>query len=259
MRSPSMRIGISRISQTPQQSYEVLAAAQRHGFQGVQLKPTQYGEFLDSPSAFQQHYDQLARLACGGLIVYPGGNPAEWLTKAETILPFASALSAEHICFCSNVYGTGATEEQVTDVAQALTAIGQRARQENLVISIHNHVGSLVETEEDIARLLEKLDPQICGLTLDTAHAAKAGILQVERLVTRFHQHLINVHLKDLDPQGKFCALGQGTLPLQPILDTLTNIHYNQWLIVDEETASLPTEEAFSIAANYLKSQKIMD
>ncbi|MBW3635321.1 MAG: hypothetical protein KY445_02500, partial [Armatimonadetes bacterium] len=62
-----MRIGISRISQTSEEAYEVLAAAQRYGFEGVQLKPSQYGEFLSSPEAFQQRYGSLVSLSCGGL------------------------------------------------------------------------------------------------------------------------------------------------------------------------------------------------
>jgi sugar phosphate isomerase/epimerase len=251
-----MRTGISRVSRTPEEAYEVLSAAQKYGFEGVQLKPSQYSEFIDAPASFEQRYGSLASLSCGGLIVYPGSNPSTWLEQAEPILSFASAINAEHICFCSGVYSTGATDEEVRNVAEALTAIGERARQQDLVISIHNHVGSLVETEEGIARLLEKLDPQICGLTLDTAHAAKAGIPQVERLAVRFQRHLLNVHLKDLDAHGKFCALGQGTLPLRPILDALTAVNYNQWLIVDEETAALQTDEAFSIAAEFLKQNR---
>ncbi len=252
-----MKIGISRISRTPEEAYEVLSAASRYGFEGVQLKPAQYNEFLTSPESFQQRYGSLAALSCGGLIVYPGDDPSTWADKADTVLPFASAVNAQHICFCSGVYSTGASEDEVNAVAQALTTIGQRARQHNLVISIHNHVGSLVETEDDIARLLERLDPKICGLTLDTAHAAKAGIAQVERLAVRFQSHLLNVHLKDLASDGQFCALGQGTLPLGPILDALSAIRYDQWLIVDEETASLSTDEAFSIAAQFLKHHKV--
>jgi sugar phosphate isomerase/epimerase len=253
-----MKIGISRISRTSEEAYEVLEAARRHGFEGVQLKPSQYEEFVASPDSFQNRYGSLADLACGGLIVYPGGHPAEWLSRAESVLLFASAIKAEHICFCSGVYNTGASDEEVGAVATALKNIGEQARQLGLVISIHNHVDSLVETEEDIARLLERLDPAACGLTLDTAHAAKAGIANVERLAVRFGQHLLNVHLKDLAADGTFCALGQGTLALSPILEALSSINYNGWLIVDEETTSLQTEAAFRIASECLKREGVL-
>jgi inosose dehydratase len=253
-----MRIGISRFSNTPQESYELLEAARRYGFEGVQLKPSQYQEFVATPTEFQNCYGDLAALACGGLIVYPGGEPSEWHDKAKDILTFAGAINAEHICFCSGVYGTNASDEQVRAVADALMEIGAQANTQNLVISIHNHVDSLVESENDIARLLEIVDPDLCGLTLDTAHAAKAGIPHVEKLVTRFQQHLINVHLKDLGNDGEFCALGQGTLDIRPILRALADINYQQWLIVDEETKNKSTEETFRIASDYLKREAIL-
>ena len=175
------------------------------------------------------------------------------------MLAFAGTIRAEHVCFCSGVYGSGASNEQVRTVADALLAIGERAKEHGLAISIHNHVNSVVENEEDIARLLELLDPTLCALTLDTAHAAKAGIADVSSLIVRFHKHLLNVHLKDLDTDGQFCALGHGTLDIGKILKTLKSIIYNQWLIVDEETKSLDTETAFRIASECLRCESIFN
>lgn len=253
-----MRIGVSRISPSGDEAVQVLASARRHGFHGVQLKPSQYQEFLGAPAAFGDRYGELSGLACGGLIVYPGDDPALWLEKAESVLPFASQIGAEHICFCSGVAQSGAREEEVRAVADALKAIGERARDGGLVISIHNHVDSLVESEEDMARLLAMLGPHQCGLTLDTAHAVKAGIVGVERLAVRFREHLLNVHLKDISADGQFCALGAGTLALAPILEALSRVNYRGWLIVDEETSALGTEEALSIASGCLQRCGIM-
>ena len=254
-----MQVGISRISETREQADEVLSASRRHGFEGVQLKPSQYSEFIESPKIFEEHYGQLASLAQGGLVFYPGNDPILWVEKVGKVLPFAAAVGAGHICLCSGVYSSGASNEEVKTTAEALTTLGREARQLDLQISIHNHVDSLVETEEDIARLLEVLNPEVCGLTLDTAHAAKAGIEDVARLVERFQKHLLNVHLKDLTAEGEFCALGQGVLAIDPILEKLHAIGYDQWLIVDEETKALDTEAAFKIAADYLKQRNILN
>lgn len=253
-----MKIGISRMSKPGAEADRVLAAAREYGFDGVQLKPSQYEQFIASPQAFADHYGDLAGMAQGGLIVYPGGDPAQWQAKAAPAIEFAGSVKAGHICFCAGVYQTNASEEQVQAVADTLLAIGHRARERGLVISIHNHVGSLVESEQDIARLLERVDPSLCGLTLDTAHAAKAGVADVSGLVRRFGDHLVNVHLKDIAGDGTFCALGQGLLAIRPILDALGGINYAQWLIVDEETASMQTDEAFRIAAACLREHGVM-
>jgi sugar phosphate isomerase/epimerase len=54
---------------------------------------------------------------------------------------------------------------------------------------------------------------------------------------------------------GEFCALGQGTLAIRPILDALSSIEYSQWLIVDEETKTMSTEETFRIASDCLQAE----
>jgi hypothetical protein len=54
-----MKTGISRISDAPEEAYRVLDAAHRYGFEGVQLKPSQYSDFVASPQAFKQRYGSL--------------------------------------------------------------------------------------------------------------------------------------------------------------------------------------------------------
>lgn len=252
-----MKIGISRPSQTIEQSLEVLELARAFGFEGVQLKPAQYNAHVAAPETFAERYAKLANLAAGGLIFYPSRVATDWPAQLEPILHFAAKVGASHICICSGVYATTASDEEVQTVANVLTEIGQRAQSLGLVISIHNHVASVVESETDIARLLDRLDPKRCGLTLDTAHAAKAGIQSVPALIARFQKHLLNVHLKDLDADGKFCALGTGTLDMRPILRELKALGYDQWLIVDEETVGLSTREAFEIARDYLQREGV--
>lgn len=249
-----MRIGISRPSHSPEQALEVFQSARDNGFEGVQLKPAQYDPYLDEPVAFTKNYGPLADLAVGGLIVYPGGDPAEWMGKLERVMPFARAVGAQHICVCACVYATGGSEEEVQIIADTLTAIGTAARAQGLVISIHNHVNSIVETEADILRLLARLDPAICGLTYDTAHAAKAGVQDLTGLLRQVQPHLLNVHLKDLDAEGKFCPLGHGELDLAPILSVLKKMDYQEWLIVDEESKTVSTPEAMRIAREFLRA-----
>lgn len=253
-----MKIGISRPSHSEAESREVLSCARRFGFEGVQLKPAQYNAFLSDPEAFSRHYGDLAGLAAGGLIFYPGGNPAEWEGLLQPAIAFASAVNADHICICSCVYQTGASNEEVQAVVHALAAVGRNASAQGLRISIHNHASSIVESEEDVARVLDKLDPEVCGLTFDTAHAAKGGVTDFTSTIRRFKNHLINVHLKDLGGDGKFCPLGQGTLNLDPIFDALREIDYKQWLIVDEESPGVTTPEAMEIARQYLRDRNIM-
>ncbi len=247
-----MKIGISRPSSSPEAAQEVFSCAAHYGFAGVQLKPAQYEPYLGAPEAFLGAYGKLAALARGGLIVYPGGKPEAWPDRVRKVMPFAHAVGAGHICVCACVYASGGSAEEVRAVATTLEAIGREARQEGLAISIHNHVKSIVETDKDILTLLEQLDPALCGLTYDTAHAAKAGVTDLTGLLEKVRPHLLNVHLKDLNEEGQFCPLGRGRLNLPPVIQKLREIDYQEWLIVDEESAAYSTPEAMSISREFL-------
>lgn len=240
-----MKIGISRPTEgTPQDTLALLSIASRHGYEGVQLKPQQYGEFIDAPARLQTFLGKLAPLASGGCIVYPGGDMDVWIERLAQTISFASAVGGGHVCICGSVQRSDGEQAQHRKAAEILNQIGQMAGEQGIYISLHNHAGCIFETYEDIMRLCETLDPRLCGLTIDTAHAAKGGVSDVAGLIESVKQYVINVHFKDMAQDGTFCLLGTGTLPLDPILQKLTAIDYQGWLIVDEETRSVSHETA---------------
>jgi sugar phosphate isomerase/epimerase len=249
-----MKIGISRISGSTEEAYEVFTAAQRYGFEGVQMKPQQYAFSELKPGIFKERYGRLTSLARGGLITYPGGDFESWLEKLDKLIPFAAGIGAEQVCMCTSVDRSDISPARFQRIAEVLTAIGEEARKQGTCISIHNHANCLFETENDLAMLFENLDSKVCGFTLDTAHAAKAGIEDIASLVHRFHEHLNNVHLKDMSEDGVFCPLGRGMLELSNVLQALKKIEYDEWLIVDEESRDFSTDKAYRIAMNFLKA-----
>ena len=248
-----MKIGISRISKSLEEASEVFAAARRHGFEGVQIKPQQYDFCELTPEIFKKTYGELALLARGGLIIYPGGDVETWEGKLARLIPFAAGIGAEQICICSSVDRSDTSPERFRRIATMLTVIGEEARRQGIWISIHNHANCLFEGEKDLSMLFENLEPKTCGLTLDTAHAAKAGVKNIASLVHRFCDHLNNVHLKDVSNSGDFCPLGYGTLELGGVLQALDTIGYDEWLVVDEESRDFSTDEAYRISMAFLK------
>jgi sugar phosphate isomerase/epimerase len=252
-----MKIGVSRFSDSSEEAYEVFSAAKRYGFEGVQMKPSQYDFSELNPEIFKKRYGELAPLACAGLITYPGGDFETWSVKLERLIPFAVGIGAEQLCVCANVDRSDTSPERFYKIATVLTIIGKKARKQGIWISIHNHAYCLFETENDLALLFENLDPEICGFTLDTAHAAKSGIQDIASLVHRFNKHLNNVHLKDISSTGVFCPLGQGTLQLDSILDALNAVRYDEWLIVDEESRDFSVDEAYQISMDFLKRKEM--
>jgi len=116
-----------------------------------------------------------------------------------------------------------------------------------LRLGLHNHMGTLVETEAQLTAFLT--DCPSCGLILDTAHLAAVGGHPVE-IVQRYAERLVAVHLKDWRlehpeigmaewwKRGRFCELGAGNIALdnRAVLRALREVGYDGWVFVEQDT-----------------------
>ena len=250
-----MRIGISRgCGGSEAGARELLAVARDVGFQGVQVKTDLLKVFGFDAQRFQQAVGELGCLAAaGGVVYHPSRDPADWPAELPRVMDFAAAIGAEPLCICSPVRRTGEPTE-FADVAAALLRAGEAAKEKGLALSLHNHADCLFATQDDLDKLCAHLDPGVCGLTFDTAHADKGGMRDLAAAIRKLGPFITNVHLKDRDARGAFCPLGTGVMDLAPALDALGEIGYERWLIVDEESPGVETPQACRIAMAYLKA-----
>lgn len=117
----------------------------------------------------------------------------------------------------------------------------------------HPHAGTYVETDDEIERLMEALDPSLVGLCLDTGHFRYGGADPVRR-IRDYASAIHHVHIKDcrasvLDAlpegagfvgavkRGVFCALGEGDSDIPGSVAALAAIGYDGWLVVEQDTA----------------------
>ncbi|PZG16256.1 TIM barrel protein [Nonomuraea aridisoli] len=125
-----------------------------------------------------------------------------------------------------------------------------RCRQRGFDPVFHHHLGTYVETPDEVERLLELTDVQLC---LDTGHLLLAGGDPVTAL-RAWAGRIGHVHVKDGDTKilaqalaegvdlrelmgrGGFAPLGQGELDLPGVVRTLDEIDYSGWVIVEQDT-----------------------
>ncbi|HOK79872.1 MAG TPA: sugar phosphate isomerase/epimerase [bacterium] len=133
-----------------------------------------------------------------------------------------------------------------------------------ICVGLHNHLGSLVETQEQLEEFLRRCPD--CGLILDTAHLAAAGGDPVE-VVKKYGNRLVSVHLKDwlvLKPEigldkwterGRFCELGAGNIGLDNIkvMEELVKCGYDGWVFVEQDTHLQDPLIDLAKSRNYLK------
>jgi inosose dehydratase len=130
---------------------------------------------------------------------------------------------------------------------QRLAAI---AAAEETRLAYHHHMGTVVQSEEELDRLLTAV-PEL-GLVLDPGHLAFAGIDPVA--VAQWHApRIAHVHLKSVRPavaervrregwsfyravaEGVFTIPGDGCVDFPAIFRVLAAVDYRGWLVVEAE------------------------
>ncbi len=126
--------------------------------------------------------------------------------------------------------------------------------QTGLKTVFHHHCAGYVETQDEIARLLELTDPQALGLVFDTGHYyfGSQGADPVEAL-ERFRDRVWYVHFKDCEPSvaaqsrmdrwdyfeslrhGVFCELGKGAVDFPAVLRWLKKTGYSGYTLVEQD------------------------
>ena len=109
----------------------------------------------------------------------------------------------------------------VTDwiaLAETLTAAGRKLDKEGLRLSYHNHAFEfdLFDGQTGMNLLLQHTDPDAVGFEVDVYWVAHAGHDPVQFLQS-LGSRLRLVHLKDRAADGKFAAVGTGTLDFAAI------------------------------------------
>jgi inosose dehydratase len=65
--------------------------------------------------------------------------------------------------------------EAIARIAPVLDDVGRLARTHGIAIGIHPHLNTVVESPEETDAILERTDPALVGLALDTGHFHLAG------------------------------------------------------------------------------------
>ncbi|MBW5422008.1 myo-inosose-2 dehydratase [Streptomyces sp. BG9H] len=89
------------------------------------------------------------------------------------------------------------TDEQWDDLCDGLNRIGEITAGQGFTLAYHPHMGTGVQTAEDVDRLMRHTDPRHVGLLLDTGHLTWAGADPAE-IIERHRERIAHVHLKNV-------------------------------------------------------------
>jgi inosose dehydratase len=120
------------------------------------------------------------------------------------------------------------------------------AERHGLTPTYHPHMGTLVETPDDVRRVFARTRIGFCP---DTGHLILGGG-DPPALVREYAGRIPHVHLKDVTADGTFVPLGHGVLDLDGVLEALREQDYDGWLMVELDHWDDPAAGA---AASYAR------
>jgi len=163
------------------------------------------------------------------------------------------------------------TPDQYRRAGETLTRAGEAALESGVRICFHNHVGSFVETREEIDTLWAHLDRRAVFQGPDIGHLAWAGVDTLQ-FCKDYAADIKALHIKDIqrdvmerglaagwhymvfNSSGIFAELGEGFVPYPEIFAVLDAAGFQGWLIVETDvTQKASALESARISRAYLR------
>ena len=132
-----------------------------------------------------------------------------------------------------------------------ITALAERMAELGVRMAFHHHMGTIVESDEEVDRLMSVTGPAV-GLLFDSGHCSFAGG-DPASLATRHIGRINHVHCKDVRPamlkrarerdmsfmdavlEGLFTVPGDGSIDYPTVLKRLSDSGYEGWFVVEAE------------------------
>jgi inosose dehydratase len=208
---------------------------------GLEIASAWFSSFLTSKpfeetaEAFKEHRDFLHAMGAKVIVVSEQGNSIQG--------QIGTPLFDNKPVF---------TEEEWKRLIDGLHALGGLAADKGMKIVYHHHMGTGIQTTNEIDRLMNETHPEKVSLLYDTGHLVFSGEDHLHVLNT-YMDRIHHVHLKDIRPDivkkvreeklsflqgvkdGVFTVPGDGIIDFKPVFEALSKAGYEGWFVVEAE------------------------
>lgn len=200
-------------------------------------------------------------------------NDIETEMKAlQGFIDMVKAAGGDHInaCECSNtVHGNDdvavndrpiMTDAEWDRFSRGYEALSHYAHEQGVTMGYHHHMGTIIETPEDIDRFMAQAGPYT-RLLFDTGHARFGGCDPVA-ILAKYVDRVSHIHCKNVRPpvmrdvrdnglsflegvrRGAFTVPGDpdGCIDFAPVLKIAADSGYSGWIVIEAEQDSLRYE-----------------
>lgn len=245
----------------------VLDEIAQAGYAGTELGP--YGFLPTEPIRLRQELDRRGLTLCSAFVAMHLGTSAaheagfshvegtvHLVSQAGCgLLILSDEISAQRSQTAgrtSEAHSLSWTKQEWKSAERAIGEVMTRCRRAGLRVAFHHHVGTHVETPEEVERLFSIFSPDELGLCLDTGHCYYGGGDPLA-VLERYADRVRSVHLKDVDAQrleearrhkmdfhegvrhGVFVPLGKGAVNFSQVLALLRKHDFDGWVVVEQD------------------------
>ena len=143
-------------------------------------------------------------------------------------------------------------DEEWDMLCTGINKLGKVAKDMGIALCFHHHMGTVVQTEAEIDRMMQNTDPELFGLLFDSGHLAYCGEDYMS-VLNKYADRIRHVHLKDIRPEvvakvkenhmsflqgvraGAFTVPGDGCIDFAPIFEVLEKTGYEGYVLVEAE------------------------
>ncbi|HEY6592246.1 MAG TPA: TIM barrel protein [Actinomycetota bacterium] len=239
---------------------QVLAEMREVGLTATEFGPD--GFLPTQPDAMTRVLDHHGLQAIGGftpLLLHVAAHDP--VPAVERLLQGYDASGAEVLVLSAVTGAEGYDSRPVLDddewmvLLSNLDRLAELARQRGVRAVLHPHVGTMIETGEEVRQVL---DGSWISLCLDTGHLLIGGTDPAE-LARQAPERIAHIHFKDVDArlarrvqdgrltytqgvrEGMYRPLGSGDVDVPAIVGSLRARGYDGWYVLEQDT--ILTEE----------------
>ena len=267
--------------QTPWERY--LDEVRDAGFTSTETGP--WGYLPTDPARLTDALSARGLGICGSALVHllaPADAMQTLRPRLEQTCGLLKAMGAEWVVLMddSDLPAPGkeralSPESWRTMIANVTEAARYVAGEHGLSFVFHPHVGSGVETESEVVRMLDETPADLVGLCFDFGHHAYTGADPIA-FMKRYAERIPYYHFKNVDPvllekiqrenidfitgfqSGVMCELDKGMVDFRAVVDFLRSRDYAGYVVYEQDMYPCPPDKPLPIAKRNREALKAL-
>ncbi len=240
---------------------DILDVMHDTGFIGLRL--TQYPQILTkygiTPDQMERELSrrglQVITISFNGAADDPAQH-SQILANARDAMTFLKRFGANRLVVFSPARGKPA--EAFAIMCRFFNQLGEAAGEMGFKAGLHNHLGQMVQTPEEIDRCMALTDPELFYFSPDTAHVYLGGG-DPAVIMEKYKSRLMMADYKDAKRAGltaKYITntfdLGDGEIDFSACHRVLRSISFKGWLCADLDITRSGPRTSYDRCGNYI-------